>query len=187
MNEFEFERKPLSSLPPPAPRGSNGLGLTGFILSLVGVVTCGCFAPLGMIFSLIGVFRRPRGFAVAGIVLSAVGLLEAGAIGLMMVLGGLSVWPAMRDGFTIAPKIEAYRQSHGGALPTAWSDIPGMPASGPPDHWGNPYHYSILPGERVELLSDGPDRTAGTADDIHIQIDRGRVFAYVGKPPPWMR
>ncbi|MEW4566098.1 SHD1 domain-containing protein [Bremerella sp. JC770] len=48
---------------------SNGLGLAGFVLSLLGLVSCGLFGPLGFLVSLFGLAYRPRGFAVAGLVL----------------------------------------------------------------------------------------------------------------------
>ncbi len=188
MSEFGFETHPLEPPLKRPPSGSNALGLTGFILSLVGLVTCGCFAPLGLLFSLIGVFRRPRGLAIAGLVISAAGLLELAGIALLVILGVFSSMPSLKDGFRIAPQIESYRQAHNGAMPTAWSDLPGVPAGGPTDHWGHPYHYTLLPdGRRVELLSDGPDGLPGTADDVHVQIDGGRVWVYVGRPPPWLR
>ena len=63
------------------PRKTNGLGIAGFILSLLGILLG--WIPLlgwliwllGLIFSFIGVFRIPRGLAIAGLVLSLLGLL----------------------------------------------------------------------------------------------------------------
>lgn len=49
---------------------SNGLGMAGFICSLVGLFTCGVLFPIGLILSLIGVFFQPRGFAIAGLCIS---------------------------------------------------------------------------------------------------------------------
>ena len=56
----------------------NHIGLAGFILSLVSLV--GCWIPvmnlvtciLGLIFSIIGMFTKPRGFAVAGFTVSVI-------------------------------------------------------------------------------------------------------------------
>lgn len=55
---------------------SNGLGTAGFVLALIALVLC--WVPvldwilwiLGVIFSLIGVFKAPRGLAIAGLVIS---------------------------------------------------------------------------------------------------------------------
>ena len=60
---------------------SHGLAVAGFVLALLGLVFC--WIPilkwilwlLGLIFSIIGVCRPPRGLAIAGIVLSSVSLI----------------------------------------------------------------------------------------------------------------
>ena len=59
----------------------NGMGTAGFVLSLVSVVFC--WLPilawitwfLGFLFSFIGVFKKPRGLAIAGLVLSVIGII----------------------------------------------------------------------------------------------------------------
>ena len=60
---------------------SNGMGIAGFVLSLVTILFS--WAPgvnwilwlLGLIFSAIGMFRQPKGLAIAGLVISLVGLV----------------------------------------------------------------------------------------------------------------
>lgn len=60
---------------------SNGMGTAGFVLALVGLLLC--WVPvlnwilwiLGLIFSFIGVFKRPRGLAIAGLIITFVGLI----------------------------------------------------------------------------------------------------------------
>ncbi|TPR24474.1 hypothetical protein DY120_04125 [Apilactobacillus micheneri] len=61
---------------------SNGIGIAGFVLSIVSVVVSFTslfsviFWILGIIFSIIGLFQKPKGFAIAGTIISAVsGLL----------------------------------------------------------------------------------------------------------------
>ncbi len=57
---------------------SNSMGVAGFIIALLGLVFC--WVPvvdlilwlLGFIFSLIGLFKAPRGMAIAGLVLSLI-------------------------------------------------------------------------------------------------------------------
>lgn len=46
------------------------------------------------------------------------------------------------------------------------------------DPWGQPYRYTLTSDERgYTFISDGPDATAGTADDIDIlQIQSGDMF-----------
>ena len=65
----------------PQPSRSNGLGITGFVLSLLALLLG--WVPLlgwiiwllGLIFSLIGIFRKPRGLAIAGLLLSLLALI----------------------------------------------------------------------------------------------------------------
>ena len=60
---------------------SNGAGVAGFILALIGLFFG--WIPffgwilwlLGLIFSIIGVFKKPKGFAIAGLVISLIGVL----------------------------------------------------------------------------------------------------------------
>ncbi len=59
----------------------NNLGLAGFILSIIAIVLC--WIPflgqilwlLGVVFSAIGIFKNPRGFAIAGLVISFIGFI----------------------------------------------------------------------------------------------------------------
>lgn len=66
---------------PSAPPQHNGMGVAGFVLAL-----CGLFLSwvpglgwilwiLGAIFSCVGVSKKPRGLAIAGICISAIGLV----------------------------------------------------------------------------------------------------------------
>ena len=62
-------------------RRRNGVAVAGFVLSLLGLIFC--WFPIlnfflvvpGLILSFIGVFREPRGKAVAGLILSAIAIL----------------------------------------------------------------------------------------------------------------
>lgn len=57
---------------------SNGLGVAGFVISLIGIFLC--WIPilnfilwiLGLLFSFIGLFKAPRGLAITGMVLSLI-------------------------------------------------------------------------------------------------------------------
>lgn len=59
----------------------NGLGTAGFVCALLGLLLC--WVPvvdwilwvLGLIFSFIGVFKAPRGLAIAGLVITFIGLI----------------------------------------------------------------------------------------------------------------
>jgi hypothetical protein len=57
---------------------SNGIGTTGFIIALIGLFLC--WVPylnfilwlLGLIFSFIGVFKKPKGLSIAGLSISLI-------------------------------------------------------------------------------------------------------------------
>ncbi len=63
------------------PKEHNGIGTTGFIIALMGLFTS--WIPvlgwilwvLGALFSLIGLFKTPRGLAIAGFIISFFGLI----------------------------------------------------------------------------------------------------------------
>lgn len=73
-------------------RRRNGIGNAGFVLSIIGLALC--WVPvggsilwfLGFLFSFIGLFKRPKGLAIAGMAISCVSialfiiLLMAGAV-----------------------------------------------------------------------------------------------------------
>ena len=68
------------------PANKNGIGVAGFVLALLGLVFC--WVPvlnwilwlLGLIFSAIGVFRAPRGLAIAGLSISFIFIILTLAI-----------------------------------------------------------------------------------------------------------
>ncbi|QQE12714.1 DUF4190 domain-containing protein [Planctomycetota bacterium] len=66
---------------------SNGLGTAGFIVSLAGFFTAGILCPIGLIMSLIALRGNPKGFAVAGTVVGAVGSLIGALV--MLVFGAM--------------------------------------------------------------------------------------------------
>ena len=59
----------------------NSLGLAGFILAIIALLTgwipvLGWIVwALGALFSFIGIFKSPRGFAIAGLIISFIGLI----------------------------------------------------------------------------------------------------------------
>lgn len=65
-------------------RRGNGLGTAGFVTALIGLIICwipavgwiigGILSLLGLVFSFVGVFRSPRGLAVAGLIMAFISL-----------------------------------------------------------------------------------------------------------------
>lgn len=80
---------------------SNGLGTAGFVISLVGLLTCGLICPLGLLFSFFGLFKPPRGLAIAGTVIGLLGSLWMIFFGFALVAGllgfGAAVDEAMKE------------------------------------------------------------------------------------------
>ncbi len=53
---------------------SNGLGVAGFVVSLVGFLVCGgLVCPIGVIMSAVALGREPKGFAIAGLIIGLLG------------------------------------------------------------------------------------------------------------------
>lgn len=60
---------------------TNGMAVAGFMLALLGLLLC--WVPvldwilwvLGVIFSFVGMFRTPKGFAIAGLIISFIGVI----------------------------------------------------------------------------------------------------------------
>ena len=73
----------------------NGIGTAGFVLALIALLTD--WVPvlgwivwaLGALFSIIGLFKKPRGLAVAGFIISFIGLII-----LTVVIGALGIGAA---------------------------------------------------------------------------------------------
>jgi len=60
---------------------SNGIGIAGFVLTVLALLLC--WVPvlgqilwvLGFVFSFAGLFKKPKGLAIAGFIISLIGLL----------------------------------------------------------------------------------------------------------------
>ena len=66
---------------------TNGMAVAGLICSLVGIITCGFLSPIGLLISLFGLSRPPRGLAIAGVAISVFGCLLAVATTLFAIKG----------------------------------------------------------------------------------------------------
>lgn len=78
-----YSGKPVV-LPPPK---ENGLGIAGFIVSAIGIITCGVPSIFGVILSAIGLGKEPKGMAIAGLILGLIGLVELVGVGFLMFAG----------------------------------------------------------------------------------------------------
>jgi len=142
----------------PPPRG-NTIGLVGFILSLVAIPTCGALSLPGLICSAIGLRRQPRGLAIAGTIISVLGVLWLGLVVVFVVSPPGKTAIAM---FEAVMKVEEYRKEH--------EEVPSQDEgdrllSGIDDGWGHPMQYERTESGYV-VRSAGPDGELHTADDI---------------------
>ena len=77
----------------PKAQEKNGMGIAGFVLAMVALFSSWVpFARwivwlLGLIFSLIGLGKQPKGFAIAGLIISLIGL----ALIVMIIVLGVAV------------------------------------------------------------------------------------------------
>jgi|GEM_PF-3544496 len=170
---------PQTNYPPNyyRPAESNGLGIAGFVVSLAGIVVCGGFlCPIGLILSLVGLGKEPRGFAIAGTILGLLGTAIAAFV-VMMAVGVIGAgwnFAQMFNGYamtynnmyTASNEIDQYYSNNNNTLPDEPTGT--QLVSTYSDEWGTPiqYHPSSNQGGDYELVSAGPDMQFGTNDDI---------------------
>ncbi len=163
----------------PRPAAENSLGLAGFILSVVGIISCGLLCPIGAILSLFGCRREPNGLAIAGLVIGIVGSLGLIIVfiffgmALMAFFGmalGLGVYAEVeQDSVAIQSAIKEYVRQNG-TVPSTLQQLPGLTADHVTDPWGNAYIYRPdASGGAYTVESCGPDGNAGTNDDFDIR------------------
>jgi hypothetical protein len=168
-------QQPAPYYPPPR---TNGLGVAGFIVSLLGIFSVGLLSPIALFLSFIALFRRPRGFAFAGFILGLIGTLFIAAV--FTVLGG-SVWLLVRYGKPMVvtiqhaavarQHIEVYAAGNGHAAPP---DMLGQSLiAGDLDGWGRPLIYRRVNTLSYELRSAGSDGILNNDDDYEQMFDIG--------------
>jgi hypothetical protein len=156
---------------PPNPAPSNGLGIAGFIVSLLGIFTAGVLSPIGLLLSLIALLRRPRGFAFAGFIVGLVGtailalwLLFFGFVTLSCINLGRPMVGTLSAMQRARVDIQTYQSTHGGALPS--QERGDILIAGEKDAWGNALHYLPRGSSDYQLQSAGPAGLFGTSDDL---------------------
>jgi hypothetical protein len=164
---------------------TNPVGLAGFIVSLVSLVACGgLLSPVGLILSLVGCFRQPRGLAIAGVVLGLIGsggfILGVVVLGVGLIAGAIALLfgasfigqtvETVFDADEVREAIVAYERANG-RLPESIGDLTSLDEEAGKDLWDTPYRLSIDPDDRtMTLVSLGKDQTFGTKDDITVTL-----------------
>jgi hypothetical protein len=158
---------------PPPP---NVLGIVGFVASLLGLVTCGMLSPVGLVLSVIALFKTPRGFAIAGTVISLIGSAVLTFWGFLFVMGILGLKAVAETGIeslaTVAVLAEARQAVEGERRASGSTDVlddtRGNEIAGRfKDGWGQPLRYERQ-GDTFRILSAGMDKAFGTTDDIDL-------------------
>lgn len=141
---------------------SNALGIVGFVLAF-------CISPLGLVLSLAALARPPRGFAIAGVLVGAIG----SALWAVVIFAGVAMGPMFmktarigQDYEQVSRAVNSYKAAHSGSLPTDL-DGAGLAPSRQVDPWGTAYAFTVAEdGSTWTLTSGGPDGALGTDDDI---------------------
>lgn len=161
---------------------SNGLGLAGFIVSLVGLLACGgLICPVGAIMSAFALKREPRGFAIAGLILGLIGsawmIVAVFVIGLGAIAAAIGLGAALYAG-EVALDANSIREAintqvaAGETAPAALDDVKGIKEEWKTDKWGHAYHFTLADDKKsFTLVSDGPDGKPSTLDDIKLEFD----------------
>lgn len=165
------------------PTGSNLVGVWGFVLSLVALFfTCGVLSPLALLVSLVGLFRRPRGFAVAGTIIS--GACTLGIVALVSLIAitaahksqrharrAAALQEAERAQVTVRAQqiaqqaIERYRAENQGQLPEGVEGNKLVLVHH--DGWGTELRYDHADeSDSYCIRSAGPDHKFDTGDDV---------------------
>ncbi len=168
-------------------RESNGLGVAGFFIALIGlVIPTGIVALLGLLISLVALGKAPRGFAGMGVVVGLFGtvvwmaltgafILGAAAIGMVALIVGAGLFiltqpeliEVTSDMINTSLVLVEYQEDQG-KLPANLAVL-GLGISTSTDPWGNAYRYSLVEDEPgFDLISNGGDGIPETDDDISL-------------------
>lgn len=182
MVHVPYEQRPYHSARAveQLPTESNLLGIWGFILSLLALfLTCGVLSPLALLVSLFGLLRRPRGFAVAGTVISglatlllvvvAVGVWMSAAVSIHEVQAAheraVQTEETHRAIARAHQAIAEYRNEHEGQLPGPVEGNKRVLVFS--DGWQTELRYDRGDdSESYTIRSAGPDKEFDTPDDI---------------------
>lgn len=171
------------------PQPSNGLGVAGFITSLVGIPSCGLLSPIGLLLSFFALFRRPRGFAIAGVVIGLFGtvLMAVWGLGFALMLIGIKqgVQTAAQSFETGEGAGRAYTlieksRQETGSLPD--DSIGTELISSQRDAWDNSYRYKKAGEDSFVIISSGSDGEFDTGDDAKFYSEEFRIDRPATRP-----
>lgn len=170
--------RPVRPLPPPAPPSStNGLGIAGFVVSVVAPCTFFLLSPIALLLSGVALMRPPRGLAIAGTAIGGFGTLLLVTVFATMLIAAthagvqfnqlLSFIQTNQSIPHATAPIQGHHSQHD-ALPddTTGNDL----IDGVVDGWGTQMRYEKMDEDRYRIISAGPDQQFDTGDDITFPI-----------------
>ncbi|MBW3599526.1 MAG: hypothetical protein KY475_19915 [Planctomycetes bacterium] len=154
--------------PPPV----NRLGKTGLWTSVLGLVTCGLLSPVGLFLSFAALGKKPRGAAMAGLLIGLLGSLWIAFLGSLAVGGAMSA--AALEQARLAKRTEISMVQAEGEVMSYKADVGRLPEGIEgnklvlqyTDAWQNPLRYDLEDDGRFAIRSAGPDTEFDTKDDL---------------------
>ena len=165
---------------------TNGLGIAGLVVSILGILSCGIISPLGLLLSLIALLKPPRGLAIAGTVVGFLGTGFLVLVGWGMVMGvtiGVKTVKTRELALEARDVIEEY-YTENAAYPDG---IEGNKLiAGMVDAWDNDLRYDA-DDDSYLIRSASHDGDMDTDDDIlvnssDVSFDLGKLDIDVDDP-----
>lgn len=171
-------------MPAPVKRQFNWWGFWGFGFSIMSLMTAGFLSPLALLVNLVGMRRRPRKLATAGLVISIIGSLMLTGIVTTAIAShrhrehrvrahheAVLVQSQVKDTQKVLAQAQSefdeYRDANQGKLP-AWIEA-NMVAIKHTDAWGQSIRFDPENGF-AQLRSAGPDQIFDTRDDVLVKV-----------------
>ncbi|MDG1875343.1 MAG: DUF4190 domain-containing protein [Mariniblastus sp.] len=161
---------PMQMSPLPE-KDENPVGLTGFIISVIGLFLCGIPSIIGLLISAIGLRKAPRGFAIAGLLISFLGLVELLALGFL----AYSTYRLADDGVRTFKNLAVNQllEIEANSIGREWEKLERVPTqqegddliAGKRDINGNSIAYET-DGSSFSLRAAGNDGKLQTEDDV---------------------
>ena len=175
-----------NQFPTREPQPSNGLGTAGFVVSLIGLLTCGSLSIFGLVISLFGLRKKPKGLAITGAILGAVGLIELG-LAVFAVYNTVQAFGNMQASlYKMANQSTAEQIARDVAK--EWESTGQLPSEAEGlvdtklDVYGNAFEYET-DGSSFTIRSAGQDQEFNTEDDIEVGpfLKAQEVFDQLGE------
>ena len=148
----------------------NTQGVIGFVLSLLGFMTCPILSPIGLFVSWGALKREPKGMAVAGLIIGILGTISL----IILVVVLCLIFAGMFAGIAaVGAIVQEVPQQQAVAKIVAEYEGSELPSTtegqniiqGETDFWGNQLRY-VVDESGFRVVSDGPDKKPNTSDDL---------------------